>query len=199
MKNIIEFENIDEYKKYMNSVSLSYISSGAEGKVYKTKDNKCIKTFYFDKKYKPNSYIMASDMNLSSFIFPIELYICNGLICGVKTDYFPDNVFLEHDNLPNIDLDKLVIGREKFIKDLEVISGYGYFLVDLPNNLLFNNDILKAIDTLDYKKRDNAYERNLHMLDIALLSAIDFNNETNAINDHLEFDNAIKILKKKKG
>ena len=201
MGKVTFYENISDYQKYVKSISRKFIGIGAEGSVYLTKDNDVIKLYGFpNKQYAPGRYIMDDDIKLDSFIFPKELYICDNLVCGARMDYFDNNLFNQYDNIDDIDLDKLLIAREKFMADAKEMSKEGYFLADLSCNILFDNNTLKAIDTLAYTKREYCSSTeieldNTYMVDLALLYALRFaSGEHLSLNDSME-DN-IKKLKK---
>ena len=207
MGKVTFYENISDYQKYVKSITSKFIGIGAEGSVYLTKDNDVIKLYGFpNKRYAPGRYIMDDDIKLDSFIFPKELFVCDsinkddGKICGARMDYFDNNLFNQYDNIDDIDLDKLLIAREKFMADAKEISKEGYFLADLSCNILFDNNTLKAIDTLSYTKREYCSSEeieldNTYMVDLALLYALRFaSGEHLSLNDSME-DN-IKKLKK---
>ena len=174
MGKIIEYKSIEDYQEYVKSVYKSFIGIGSEGEIYQTKDDDAIKLYFNLKKiYEPGKYIMADDIKLDSFIFPKKLYICNGMVCGIRMDYFKNNLF-KYDNIDDINLDNLIIAREKFIEDIKVISKEGYHLDDLPSNILYDNKVIKAIDTLNYEKSEDPEFDNIHLADIAILWALRF-------------------------
>ena len=201
MKNIKEFKDIDEFKRFVRSNVICEFGEGSEGKVYVSKDNDVIKTMIdpiWPKKLEEfPDIIMADDMKLESFIFPKELYIVDGIIVGYKQDRFYGNIFDGYLSSDILFLDKLIEARERFLDDTKIITAAGYRLYELPRNILFNNKQLVAIDTLDYIKEDVTYQENVEIVDYALLlelleiyPEIDTNNT---------FDKEVKkILKLKK-
>ncbi len=194
MKNIKEFESKDELKIYFKKNAIKKIGEASEGKVYLTRDNEIIKGMwgsFVPKHYKDYpDIIMADDVKLDSFIFPKELFLYKGIIIGYRQDYFKGNIF-KFDSLDRVNLDKLVKARERFIEDTKVITDSGYHLFELPRNLLFNNERLVAIDTLDYVKRDDiTLKENIETIDYALL--LPFSDIYKEVNPSKPFEEEIK-------
>lgn len=177
MKNIKEFESEKELYDYFKTNSIKKIGGGSEGTAYLNKNKELIKLIpvSYDSKYYCDytNIIMDSDIKLDSFIFPKELFILNGLIVGYKENYFRGNIFNSSDEIHKLNIDKLIEAREKIIEDAKIITERGYFLYELGGNILFNNEKLVGIDTLDYKKNNNVtLDENIDMIDYAILIAL---------------------------
>ena len=177
MKKLVKFNSRDEFIDHVADNALFEIGEGSEGEVYLTYDNNVIKNMLDSinpKKYIVyNDLIMDDELKLDSFIFPKELYLLKGIIVGYKENYFANNIF-DNPLLPNeIDIDKLVVARKKFIEDTKAMTDAGYRLYELPGNLLFDNNRLVAIDTLDYIKNDDiTLDENIKIVDYAILQAL---------------------------
>ena len=177
MKKLVKFNSRDEFIDHVADNALFEIGEGSEGEVYLTYDNNVIKNMLDSinpKKYIVyNDLIMDDELKLDSFIFPKELYLLKGIIVGYKENYFANNIF-DNPLLPNeIDIDKLVVARKKFIEDTKAMTDAGYRLYELPGNLLFDNNRLVAIDTLDYIKNDDiTLDENIKIVDYAILLAL---------------------------
>ena len=187
MDKIKVFKSLEEYSKYVEKLKLKTLGFGAEGIVYKTSDGDTIKEYsgYARddkirlKPYKPDKYIMDGDINVDSFIFPTELHVCDGYICGYREAYFDNNVFGWGRRLDEIDLDKIVDARDKLIKDVKIMSLEGYKLYELCYNLMYNNKVFKAMDTLNYEKEKNPLEANLHFADEAVKASLELATDMN--------------------
>ncbi len=181
MENIKEFKDLEEYSEFAESLTVQYINSGSEGSVYLTKDGDIIKKYHSSdinnriKIYIPGKYIMDGDIKVDSFIFPTELHICDGYVCGLRAAYFKNNIFTIGHSLIDVDLDNILIAREKFREDVKILSEEGYALAELSRNTMYNNEVFKAIDTLEYGKTDaDITEANLKEVDDAIATELSF-------------------------
>lgn len=178
------FVDIHEYREYLTKLKLTSIGRGSEGVAFLTSDGKVLKTF--NGVFKPkiseeekNEIIMAQDFNVSSYLFPEQLLILNGLIIGYISKYFPGNIIKfsapYNGRIDEIDVDNLLKAYHKMVKDTKIISKDKVMIYDLAFNLLFNNQDLAAIDTFNYF-RDNipTLDENLEVLDCALLHELHF-------------------------
>ena len=176
MKNIREFKTEKEVMMFIKENVIKKIASGYEGTAYLTKEGNVIKSMLYSdipKKYN-DDIIMSDDIKLDSFIFPNELFILNDIVVGYSEDYFKNNIFT-FKGMDYIDIDKLSLARNKMIEDTKVLTDNGYYLYDIPGNILFDNNRLVAIDTLDYKK-DNTItlNKNIEIIDYAILMLLSF-------------------------
>ena len=199
MGKVTFYEDIKDFKEYVNNEKFKNIGSGAEATAYLTKDLDVIKDYYnISKEYKPGLYIMDGDIDVNSFIFPKELYVCNGMVCGTRTDFFSGDLFNTFSDMNNIDLDKLVECRDKFIEDIKVMTKEGYKLYELYGNVLFNNKYLKAIGTMSYVIEKTNVDLNIKFLDHAIMGSLGFTSNF-AVSTDTPFDEGIKKLRKMRG
>ena len=201
MKNIREFKERREFDSYMLDNIKKYIGSGGEGDVYLNASGevlKCMKLSSEPRYYSSSQdIIMEDDMPLESFMFPKELFILNDQIIGYKSNYFQGNI-IKNNSDSFIDPDTLIKARNRMIKDIEVLTSKGYYLFELPRNLLFNNERLCAIDTLDYRRIENvSLEINTDILDYALALELGDYDESTSIDPHDNFDVVIQKIKTK--
>ena len=178
------FIDIHDYRDYLSSLKLRRIGSGSEGVAFLTIDGKVLKTF--NNNFKPrvkeeekDDIIMSQDYNVSSYLFPEQLLILNGLIVGYICEYFPGNVIKfsapYNGRIEDIDVDNLIGSYHKMVKDTEMISQENILIYDIGFNLLFNNYDLVAIDTFNYYKDNlSTLDDNLEALDDALLHELHF-------------------------
>lgn len=195
----MEFKNTKEFNTYINDDKSSILGSGVEGTVYLTKSNETIKDIQDNPKIIDyTDIIMSTDLDLSSFLFPKELFIIGDKIVGYKTNYFPNNIIKKRNGkIEDIDIDALLEAREKFIKDLKVLTEAGYYLYDTAGNILFDNKSLVAIDTLNYKKKTVPLRRNINFLDTALVCELGKHDESTNIFALDDFNTAIEKIKKR--
>lgn len=174
MNKVVKFDNKKQYLEFVKSQITKKLGEGTEGRVYLTNNNDAIKVMLssFDPKFYDNcpNIIMEKDMKLDSFIFPQEIYTLNGLIAGYKQRAFLGNIFDDLSLIDKLDVEQLIKARKKIIEDMKVLTDYGYRLYNMPRNILFNNDKLVAIDTLDYEKKLGVtLKENIKILDYSLL------------------------------
>ena len=196
----MEFKNTNEFNTYINDNKSSVLGNGVEGTVYLTKSNETIKDMQDNPKIIDyTNVIMSTDLNLSSFLFPTELFLIGNKIVGYKSNYFPNNIIKKRNGkIEDIDIDALLEAREKFIKDLKVLTESGYYLYDIAGNILFDNKSLAAIDTLNYKKKTVPLKRNITSLDNALVCELEKHDKSTNIFVLDDFNTAIEKIKKRK-
>ena len=201
MERIIRFKTLKDLKDHINSLNFLPIGSGAEGNVYVTLLMEAIKSCDTPYIYEPGKYIMEGDIKVSSFIFPREFFLYKDNIHGYRMAYFHGNVFKEKINLCNIDLDKVLEARKKLINDALIMTDRGYKLIDLPGNLLFDNKVFKAIDTLSYIKQDDhtgLKDINLSLVDKAILHGLNPEEDYRILIGDVNFDEHFEKIKKMK-
>ena len=195
----MEFKNTNEFNTYINDNKSSILGYGVEGTVYLTKSNETIKDMQDNPKIIDyTNVIMSTDLDLSSFLFPTELFLIGNKIVGYKSNYFPNNIIMKRNGkIEDIDIDALLEAREKFIKDLKVLTESGYYLYDTAGNILFDNKSLVAIDTLNYKKKTVPLRRNISALDNALVCELKKHDSNSGIDVFDTFTTAIEKIKKR--
>lgn len=194
----MEFKNTKEFNTYIDNNKSSILGYGVEGTVYLTKSNETIKDMQDNPKIITyTNVIMSTDLDLSSFLFPKELFLIGNKIVGYKANYFPNNIIKKRNGkIEDIDIDALLEAREKFIKDLKVLTESGYYLYDAAGNILFDNKKLVAIDTLNYKKKNVSLRRNISALDNALVCELKNHDSNSGIDIFDTFSTAIQKIKK---
>ena len=196
----MEFKNTKEFNTYIEDNKSSILGNGVEGTVYLTKANETIKDIQANPKIIDyTDIIMSTELDLLSFLFPTELFIIGDKIVGYKSNYFPNNIIKKRNGkIEDIDIDALLEAREKFIKDLKVLTEEGYYLYDAAGNILFDNKSLVAIDTLNYKKKKVPLKRNITSLDNALVCELRKHDSNSGIVVFDTFTTAIEKIKKRK-
>lgn len=143
------------------------IGKGSEGTCYLV-DNEIFKVYNEDYvNHNINNYICRDDLDLESFLFPIEIYTCNNKVFACKTKYINNNFFDKNTLYFGIttDLNKLKEALIPFIKDVYELSKNNIVAKDLPLNTMFDGEKLYAIDTLSYKKVNyDPYEENINLV-----------------------------------
>ena len=181
MSNIVDFKTKKDFRNFLNSKKLSYISEGSEGKCYaSTVDNDAYKVFFDEDKYFSVDYdvekiITTDDIDLKSFAFPKELYTLNGEFKAYKTKKIDNDLFkFEEDfDLYSINFLKLEKAYLQLKKDIISLSKEGIEIYDLCFNLIFDGESLFAIDTCGYKKVEyDVLERNISLLDYSIVNTL---------------------------
>ena len=183
------FKNGNEYEDYLSDACVKKIGSGREGIAYLTKDNDVVKRIIGDcflddcdnkDIYKKDrKIIMAQDYDVNTYLFPKQLLMIDDLIVGYVTDYFPNNIIKcrspYNGDIKDIDADRLLAAYYEMVEDTKKISEDNVLVYDLTCNLLFNNEKLAAIDTLNYYVSDKStLKENLETLSYALLCELHY-------------------------
>ena len=207
MKNIKEFKSSTDFDLYMKNNKRKFIASGTEGETYISSDGNLIK--YMKDSFSPKyisecpNIIMSSDLQLDSFIFPDELFMIGDQIVGYKSKLFEGNILKfpnsRVDSEEELNIEALIEARFKMMEDIKELTNMGYYLFELPRNILFNNEKLCAIDTLDYRKdsSDELLKKNLKLLDYALTLELCDHTEDNSIALGDSFDTVIQKIKRR--
>ena len=183
----MEFRSKEELIKYLSNYKLVEVGIGTEGKCFKT-DNKAIKILNNPLKsnYHKDRIITKKDINLDSFLFPEELYTVNNIVYGYTTEYIEGDIF--NKKTPSkIDELALLKAYKKILEDVKALSKNQILIYDISNNLLFNNKELKAIDTLEYSRKDDSYAKILYANETNIKKSIS-NGLINATGDISFFD-----------
>lgn len=204
MQKIINFKTTDEFRKYVDLVSLKEIGSGSEGYAYLTKDKKVIKSYLdgydnVERDYK--KIITSDDFKLNSFIFPDKLYLVDDKIVGYISKYFSNDIFNNDYIDKKINLNKIAYAREKMLDDIATLNYNKIYLFELCFNLLFDGKKMVAIDTLDYYKDlnislDKLIIENTKTLDYAITTVLSCILDIKEISTEISFDEYRKELKK---
>ena len=175
MSTIIEF-NQKEKNKFIKSIEKKeyWLNGGDEGSCYLINGD-VYKIFrgICNHNYIISNTLCKDDINLESFIFPTEIYTCNQIVFGCKTDtYIPENKIYERrlysGKFPSIDNIKKALPQ--LIKDIYFLSEKHVFADDLAwRNLMFDGKKLYVIDTLDYEIHNEVdvekiYKENINLL-----------------------------------
>lgn len=196
MSDLRTFDTPLKIYEYVNANYFRKLGCGVEGAAYLAKDGSVMKYIQLPSgvvKYNED-IITTSKFKLKSFIFPDELFVCDNLIYGYRTEYFSNDVLCDkyRRSIRIIDLEKFLEAREVKIDDIKVLTDAHYRLKDICGNILFDGERLAAIDTLAYKKDysitldDNIFslDRTLNMyLDIFECRTAD---EDTSVNDRVK-------------
>lgn len=207
---IKEFKDNKEFLSYYKSIpKVNHLGDGSVGTCYLGKDGLAYKynnfCMYEKGCYNIDNIITNDQYNLDSFAFPMDIYTDENhdILYGYNSKAITNDFFFSEDGflnprIYNTNFDKLIECYYNMLKDVEVISKDNIFMYDLINNLLFNNQQLLAIDTINYEKRDdNTFDSNKVLLLDAILSAYDFVAPREIINNNPSIEKVVKYCKKK--
>ena len=166
---IKEFDSKRDYEKYvMSKTKHRKVGFGTEGNCYLGDDYLVYKIIDTLNDYIPDNIITSDDYNFKHIAFPIDIFTNSNhdMVYGYNTVFLNNNMFYDYgDDLEDIDLDKLIDNYNDMLKEVSVLSNDNILMFDLINNLLFNNELLLAIDTLYYRTVDfNTFEENKDLL-----------------------------------
>lgn len=182
--NKLEFATKEEFKLYLKKNIVKQIGAGAEGICYLLKDGSALKVYGCpESDYEPCSYsiidymnpediIMSDEVEIENFLFPEKLVFVNGKVRAYKTKYIPNDTFGLYLYPENVDFEKLVSAYYDFLNQVIAISKKNIVFYDLAYNLIFNNEKLYAIDTIEYEKKENVLEENIKSLKYAISMAM---------------------------
>lgn len=164
MGNIIRFNRLVDYESFINPRLVTKIGEGTEGSMYSDGEF-AYKNFdkegnLFSEMYRdyPEGIITTSDLDLSTFVFPIDLYVIRLRLVGLKTRLVKNNFFKDWnysktiDDFKGLDFDSFLSSIDKTKKDIDVITKSKISIVDLPGNLVFDGESLIGVDTCFYHK-----------------------------------------------
>lgn len=186
--NIVKFEDLKEFEKYINSKSLiKKLGEGSEGICYlSSKDNSVYKIMrhslyeYTDYQCKLEDIITTKDIELKHFIMPEELYAISKKLIGYKAEYItPDlfdyyNLMRNYENIYKINFSSLKKAYYQMLKEIEKLSLEKIKICDLSCNLMFTGKKLVAIDTCFYRRvNEDPLKRNIESLNDAITEVFD--------------------------
>ena len=161
MKNIVEFNSMDEFIAYRKNITLAEIGSGSEGICYLGKDGFIYKDLTegcFPYSLDVNSIITSDDIKVDNFIFPDVLFAENSKLIGYRSKYIQRNLFdtdyLFREGIKEFDFNKLMDAYYDICNDAEKLADANIEIFDLSYNLIFDGEKLYGIDTDHYKVVD---------------------------------------------
>ena len=166
---IKEFDNKRDYKKFvMDKTKHRKVGWGTEGNCYLGNDYLVYKVIDTLNDYIPDNIITSDDYNFKHIAFPIDIFTNSNhdMVYGYNTVFLNNNMFYDFgDDLEDIDIDKLVENYYDMMEEVKLLSNDKILMYDMINNLLFNNELLLAIDTLYYRTVDSdTFEDNKDLL-----------------------------------
>ena len=202
MERYVYVNSIDDLKR-INPV-VAKIGEGSEGEAFLTQNNQVLKV---NDGFAPeeildsdkDKVIMAQDFDLESYLFPKQLYLCDGVVVGYLSNYFGKNIIQFHPSFSchefkTIDYDKLLEAREKMIEDTRILSKEQINIYDLCFNLLFDGNKLGAIDTIGYYKDPNiTFDANVRRIDYSLANELNMHNGLYSDDPTVKFDPNIPL------
>lgn len=158
------FKNKAELDAWIKKIGITeYVGRGTEGVcylgndgyAYKICDDTCTDEFMDEA-----GIVLDKDINLDSYLFPIDIYVIDGKVMGYKTKYIKGDRFLNfNDKKKDINTDNLEKAYLKLIKDTLLLSEKHVHIYDLPGNLMYDNKSFYAIDTSYYTYVDWPIEK----------------------------------------
>lgn len=165
----MEFTSNIELDKYLKK--LNYIGEGSQGVCF-IDNNIVIKIFhdYFDNEtttYQKEDILKFSNIKNNTFLWPIEVISLNNKVIGYTTEYKNAKNLYEINPL-TINLNALDRALQRVEKDLIIITDNEVCLYDVLYNILYKDNKIYIIDTLDYSYRKVEYQENRYIVDLAI-------------------------------
>jgi hypothetical protein len=143
---------------------------------YNPKIDKVIKIFHcFDEPFlydypSKEEVLKFNSIELTYFIFPIDVITVNGHVVGYIADYIKAKNLYKTNPL-DINLLEFMTGILNMYKDIIKISNEGIVIYDLIYNLMQNKNELYAIDTDDYffSDKDDILKRNVNTFNESIM------------------------------
>lgn len=146
---IFELQSKDEYREAVIKNSSLFLRRGQEGECFLGKDNYIYKVF--KKIAKPSltaEAIITSDQVYSpNFVFPNQVYTCNGEIIGTQTNYV--HLIDKYSSFEDLE-DKFIKAVFDFSKELARLTSKGFIAIDFGDNFIFDGETLYNIDTTNH-------------------------------------------------
>lgn len=177
---MIKFNNEKEFQTFLDKKFLVFKGSGSEGEFYFSRADKLgYKIFYNHIDHKIleediNKIIMDSEVQLESFLFPIDSLVVDGKLAGYISKYKRNNILSDENifeiDVLNFDFDSLKQAYKLMKIDVSLLTDKGILIYDLPNNLVYDGKRLYAIDTYSYLRSNDKglLKQNIDSLDNAI-------------------------------
>lgn len=189
MGNIITFDSLEDYKSFLDEkATKKRIGEGTEGYCLLSKDKKDVyknleKDLILipaDIEYEADKIITTNDIEVSSYIFPDELYAIKNKLIGYKTKYIKEKDLFRIENLENLFKSEIEITEDLFLnayyqilKDTENLSKEKISIYDLTYNLLYTGKNMYGIDTWGYTRtKEDIFNHNNECLTQAIKEII---------------------------
>lgn len=205
----MEFSTRRQFDDYIRAkISNICIGHGDEGICYLGLDGFVYKILYNDiygnsvmLNYDVNDFVTVSDINVNSYLLPIELYSINNKVVGYTTKYVNQDLFFNNmlrngyiytidnvdisyskdalidfvlDNLFSINKSDIKLAYDKLYRDTVKLSDYGVKICNVNNNILFDGNSFFVVDTGSYFKiNDNCFLWNNHLIESAFKNELD--------------------------
>ncbi len=169
----MRFKNSNEVDLFIKKHKNNYIGSGAEGECYlDIRTNLVYKIFnsYFYKEdscISPLDVLKFSNITNNTFIWPIDYISLDNNVIGYITIY-KDAISLYKINPLKINLNNFTTTISKVYEDVKILSNNNIALNDIRYNMLYSNNNIYIIDTLNYYYSydyKSSYLNNLSRID----------------------------------
>lgn len=203
---VLEKSKLDNLLK--NCVSLG---AGSQGEVFLDNNTKQVykvfHSYFFNEESCFNEYDIMKFSHIvnDTFIFPLDVIIVNNSVVGYTLPLIKGKDLTKIDPFM-VSLSNLYNLVNDVYKDIKLLTENNVILYDVPYNIMYENNKLSVIDTIEYGLREVKFSENRFAFDIGIYEfLIDgyFNNFVNSNNllksmfmsedvSVLEFINAFK-------
>lgn len=146
---IFELDSKERYEELVKENSTKFLGKGAEGDCYLLPDNMVYKVIkkHVKENLTPESIITSEQVNSTHFIFPNQVYTCEGEIIGTQTNFIS---LVDKESLFEELEPKFINAVLDFAHELEQLSKKGFIAIDFSDNFIFDGDTLFNIDTTNH-------------------------------------------------
>ena len=146
---IFELSSLQEYEQAVKENSSMSLGKGKEGECFLGPDNYVYKVFNgeLDVHLKADNIITSDMIRSTHFIFPNQVYTCNGKVIGTQSDFKP--VIDKNPNFRELE-SNFIKAINSFALELEKLTKQGFIALDFGNNFIFNGYDLFNIDTTNH-------------------------------------------------
>lgn len=165
---MVSFNNKNNFDLYLKR--LFFLGMGSQGICYLDKKNKVVyKIFhgYFDDEdegYTADDILKFSGIRNNTFIWPSDVVYANGRIIGYTMPYV-SSVNLCDTDLLSTNLNLLEKAIDKSYCDIEILTKNNVCLYDVMYNILYSNDKINVIDSMEYNFGNASLKENMAAFD----------------------------------
>lgn len=156
----MRFKTMKEFKLWLIQHEMFRFNGGSQGVCYKI-GNKVYKIFnsFIEEdddifiSYDKCQILQFSSISNGTYIFPQDVIVVSDVVVGYTMEYVNAQSLYKINPL-YVNLNVFESALKASLDDILIISKNGVLSFDVTYNMLYGNDLIKVIDTLDYSITD---------------------------------------------